>query len=65
MNHNYVLLLSLLAGSVAAGFVWFLWDLAEKLRDVAQRRRARTVLAADAAMLLEQGQAQAGQQEQG
>lgn len=54
MQHTYILLISLLAGIVAAGFVWFLWDVAEKLQDVWEKRRARRQLDKDAAALLEQ-----------
>jgi hypothetical protein len=54
MQQTYILLISLLAGVVAAGFVWFLWDFAEKLQEVLARRRAKHLLDKDANTLLEQ-----------
>ncbi|MBI2434741.1 MAG: hypothetical protein HYV26_17940 [Candidatus Hydrogenedentes bacterium] len=54
MQQHYILLISLLAGLVAAGFVWFLWDLAAKVHETLDAARVRRRLKRDAAALAQQ-----------
>jgi hypothetical protein len=54
MQQTYILLISLLTGLVAAGFMWFLWDLAEKVYELMERRRQQRRLKQDADELLAQ-----------
>lgn len=54
MPQPYILLLSLLAGLLGAGFMWFLWDFAEKVYELLERRRMRRRLKRDEEALMAQ-----------
>ena len=62
MQQTYIVLISLLAGVLAAGFVWFLWDVAEKIYELLDRWRVRRRLKKDARALMEQAKAPASPQ---
>lgn len=54
MEDPYIIAISLAAGLIAAGFVWFLWDFAEKIYEVIEARRMQRKLKKDAEALLDQ-----------
>ena len=62
MQQTYIVLISLLAGVLAAGFVWFLWDVAEKIYEMLDRWRVRRRLKKDARALMAQAKAPASPQ---